>query len=193
MTTMAPSRAPSRAWPRVKWTKAGQLAGLVGSHADLDAVAELPPPQAFAQLRARDPMQALHFIAHCLPRLDAVRWLAAGLAGMKPTNLARRLAARKAVGRWLAEPSDANRRLAFAAGETAGFDSAEGCACLAVFLSGGSLAPATQEQGVQAPPSAFGQALAGAVLIAAIDDDAAGLAGRLAAALDAAEEIAATA
>ena len=189
MTTLAASRP----WPRVKWTKAGQVAALTGSHADLDAVAELSPADAFARLRSSDPHQALHFIAHCLPRLDAARWMAAVLATMTPTNVARRLAARKAVNRWLAEPSDANRRLAYLSGENAGFDTAEGCACLAVFLSGGSLAPATQEQGVQAPPSAFGQALAGALLIAAIDDDAAGLAGRLAAALDAAEEIAATA
>lgn len=174
----------TRPWPRVKWTKAGQVAALVGGNAELDAVAELPPPQAFAQLRADDPVQALHFIAHCVPRLDAVRWLAGSLATMAPTNLARRLAARKAVYRWLAEPSDANRRHAFQAGETAGFDTAEGCGCLAVFLSGGSLAPATQEQGVQAPPSAFGQALAGTILLAALNDDPINLAARLNAALD---------
>ena len=182
----------SRPWPRVKWTKAGQVAVLVGSHADLDGVAELPPPQAFARLREHDPVQALHFIAHCLPRLDAVRWLAAGIASMAATSVARRLAARKAVNRWLAEPSDANRRLAYSAGETAGFDSAEGCACLAVFLSGGSLAPATQEQAVPAPPAVFGQALAGAVLLAALNDDPPNLASRLDAALAQAEQLAAS-
>jgi hypothetical protein len=185
--------AASRPWPRVKWTKAGQVAALVGSNAELDSVAELSPADAFARLRETDQVQALNFIAHCLPRLDAVRWLAAGLGAMTPTSLARRLAARKAVNRWLAEPSDANRRLAFQAGETAGFDTAEGCACLAVFLSGGSLAPATQEQAVPAPPAAFGQALAGAVLLAALDDDPVGLAGRLSAALDQAEQVAASA
>lgn len=189
MTTLTASRP----WPRVKWTKAGQLAVLVGSNADLDGVAELPPADAFARLRGNSPHQALYFIAHCLPRLDAVRWMAAGLASMAPTNLARRLAARKAVNRWLAEPSDANRRLAWQAGETAGFDTAEGCACLAVFLSGGSLAPPTQEQAVPAPPAAFGQALAGAVLLAALNDDAHNLASRLDAALSQAEQLAASA
>ena len=185
--------AASRPWPRVKWTRAGQVATLVGSNADLEALGELSPADAFAQLRRRDPVQALHFIAHCLPRLDAVRLLAASLASMKPTSLARRLAARKAVNRWLAEPSDANRRHAFQAGETAGFDTAEGCACLAVFLSGGSLAPATQEQAVPAPPAAFGQALAGAIVLAALNDEPQALAGRLAAALDQAETLAASA
>lgn len=189
MTTLAASRP----WPRVKWTKAGQIAALVGSNADLDAVAELPPPEAFARLRSDDRHQALHFIAHCLPRLDAVRWLAAGLASMAPTSVARRLAARKAVNRWVAEPSDANRRLAYQAGENAGFDTAEGCACLAVFLSGGSLAPPAQEQAVQAPPAAFGLALAGAVLLAALNDNPAGLAARLDAALAQAEQLAASA
>ena len=185
--------APSRPWPKVKWTRAGQVAALVGSSADLDSVAELAPADAFASLRAVDPHQALRFIAHCLPRLDAVRWLAAGLASMAPTSVARRLAARKAVNRWVAEPSDANRRLAYQAGENAGFDTAEGCACLAVFLSGGSLAPASQEQAVPAPPAAFGQALAGAVLLAALNDDPLKLAGRLDAALSQAEQLAASA
>lgn len=188
MTTMTASRP----WPRVKWTKAGQLAPLVGAHADLGGMADLAPPDAFARLREQDQVQALHFIAHCLPRLDAVRWAAAGLASMAPTNLASRLTARKAVNRWLAEPSDANRRLAWQAAETAGFDTAEGCACLAVFLSGGSLAPATQEQAVPAPPAAFGQALAGAVLVAALNDEPAALPGRLAKALDQAEQLAAS-
>ncbi|MEI6486829.1 MAG: hypothetical protein WCO11_11245 [Sphingomonadales bacterium] len=188
---MATNFSP-RAWPRVKWTKAGQLAGLVGSRVQLDPVAEMAPAEAFARLRGEDAVQALHFIALCLPRIDGVRWMAAALTTMAPTNLARRLAARKAVNRWLAEPSDANRRLAFQAGETAGFDSAEGCACLAVFLSGGSLAPATQEQPVPAPPAAFGLAVASAVQIAALNDDPVNMPGRLDALLAEAEKLAAT-
>ena len=111
---------------------------------ELDDLMDLPPHEAFARLRARDPVQATRFIAHCLPRLEAVRWLGQCLTSMAPTSHARRLAARKAVNRWLAEASDSNRRLAFQAGEAAGFGTAEGSACLAVFLSGGSMAPATQ-------------------------------------------------
>lgn len=175
----------------MKWTRAGQVANLAGDNADLSDMMELPPAEAFARLRADNPVAATHFIAHCLPRLDAVRWLAACLSGMAPTSQARRLAARKAVNRWLAEPSDANRRLAYDAGDAAEFSTAEGCACLAVYFSGGSLAPATQEQPVPAPPAAFGQALAGAVILAALNDDPVNMIPRLAAALDAAEALAA--
>jgi len=184
------SLTTSRPWPRVKWTRAGQVAPLAGDLVELDDLLELSPNEAFSRLRARDPVQATRFIAHCLPRLEAVRWLGQCLATMAPTSHARRLAARKAVNRWLAEPSDSNRRLAFQAGEAAGFGSAEGSACLAVFLSGGSLAPATQEQAVPAPPHAFGQALAGAVMMAALNDDPVNYGKRLAAALDAAEQLA---
>ncbi len=122
----------------------------------------------------------------------AAIWLnASRRPSLCPTSAASRLAARKAVNRWLAEPSDSNRRLAFQAGQTAGFDTAEGCACLAVFLSGGSLAPASQEQAVPAPPAAFGQALAGAVMLAALNNDPVNLPGRLDALLAEAEQLAA--
>jgi hypothetical protein len=181
----------TRPWPKVKWTRAGQVSNLAGDNADLSAMMELPPAEAFARLRADNPVQATHFIAHCLPRLDAVRWMASCLSGMTPTNQARRLAARKAVNRWLAEPSDANRRLAYDAGDAAEFSTAEGCACLGVFFSGGSLGPATQEQPVPAPPAAFGQALAGAVILAALNDDPINMTARLSTALDAAEALAA--
>ncbi|MFZ4380466.1 MAG: DUF6931 family protein [Sandarakinorhabdus sp.] len=181
----------TRPWPKVKWTRAGQVASLAGDNVNLADMMELAPADAFARLRADDDVAATHFIAQCLPRLDAVRWLANCLLGMTATNQARRLAARKAVNRWLAEPSDANRRLAYDAGDAAGFDTAEGCACLAVFFSGGSMAPPTQEQPVPPPPAAFGQALAGAVILAALNDEPVNMAGRLATSLDAAELLAA--
>jgi hypothetical protein len=181
----------TRPWPKVKWTRAGQVAALVGDNASLANMLDLPPAEAFDRLRTHDKVAATHFIAQCLPRLDAVRWMANCLSGMAATNQARRLAARKAVNRWLAEPSDANRRLAYDAGDAAEFSTAEGCACLAVYFSGGSLAPPAQEQPVPPPPAAFGQALAGAVIMAALNDDPINMAARLALALDAAEALAA--
>ncbi|WP_310497852.1 DUF6931 family protein [Sandarakinorhabdus sp.] len=185
------SIAPSRPWPRVKWTRAGQLAAIFDGLVELDGLTEAPPQEAFSVLRQRDIHQATRFIAHCLPRLDAIAWAAGCLAAMDNVTSARRLAARKAVSRWLAEPSDANRRLAYQAGEAASFATAEGAACLAVFLSGGSLAPPTQEQGVQPAAGNFGQAVAGAVMLATLNDDAPRFAERLARALDTAEQLAA--
>ncbi len=191
---------PTRAWPRVKWTRAAQVASLMGDDLPgMAAVAELPPSAAFAVLRESDPMGAARFMAHCLPRVDAARWVAQCLFDMErapsstlPSALPpARAAAAKAVRRWVATPSDEARRLAFAAGGVAGWDTMEGMACLALYLSGGSLAPAAQEVPVNPPPGAFGQAAAGAVLLAASAAGVPAFATKLAAMLDTADAIAA--
>lgn len=184
------SLATARAWPRVKWTRAGQLAAVLDGLVELDGHADAPPAAAFDALRAVDLHQAARFVAHCLPRMEALRWVAQCLNAMPGVTAPKRLVARKAVNRWLAEPSDGNRRLAFDAGEAAGFASAEGAACLATFFSGGSIAPAAQEQGVPPPPGAFGQAVAGAVMMASLAGGATNYSASLAAALDAAERLA---
>lgn len=181
-----------RAWPRVKWTRAAQVAPLLGDAADLADVAAMTPAAAFAALRAADPTAATRFVAQCLPRVDAARWVATciGETGTQPVPPAR-VAAAKAVRRWVGNPSDEARRLAMPAGAAAGWDTMEGMACLAVFLSGGSLAPPAQEMPVNPPPGAFGQAAAGAVLLAASAEGVPGFAGRIAAMLDMADAIAA--
>jgi hypothetical protein len=181
---------PGKPWPRVKWTRAEQLAPVLDGMVELDGLEAMPPAVAFAELRQTDLHQATRFVAQCLPRAEAIRWAAACLSGMAASNDPKRLVARKAVNRWLAEPSDANRRLAFEAGEAAGFGSAEGAACLAVFLSGGSLAPAEQQQGVPPPSGGCGQAVAGAVLMAALNDDPVNFDARLTQALALAERLA---
>lgn len=184
--------APARAWPRVKWTRASQVASLMGEdHAALAAVALLPPSAAFAVLREDDAGGAVRFMAHCLPRVDAARWMAACLAQADRNPPPARAVAAKAVRRWVANPSDEARRLAFEAGGLAGWDTMEGMACLAIFLSGGSMAPADQAVPVNPPPGAFGQAAAGAVLLAAHADGVPAAAGALAVMLDKADAIAA--
>jgi hypothetical protein len=50
-------------------------------------------------------------------------------------------AAVQAAERWVADPSEANRRAAQAASEAAGLGTPAGCAAMAAFWSGGSLAP----------------------------------------------------
>ena len=160
-------QSAGRAWPRVKWTRASQVEPLVGESVDLGAVAAMAPASAFAVLRGHDPVAATSFIAQCLSRADAVRWIATCLTEADATPPPARAVAAKAVRRWLAHPSDDARRLAFEAGAMAGWDTMEGMGCLAVFLSGGSMAPATQEVPVNPSPGVFGQIAAGAVLLAA--------------------------
>lgn len=180
----------ARPWPRVKWTKAAQLAPFVDGLADRADLVEREPATAFAALRGEAPALAAGLVAQCLPRLDAVAWLAAVLATVEPGTPERRRA-RDMLGRWLREPGDELRRKAFAAGQEAGFDTPEGLACFALFLSGGSIAPATQEVPVPPPPGVFGRVAAGAVqLAAALGGEAAGTAARLDAHLATAEQVA---
>lgn len=166
----SPGMLATRPWKRVKWTRAGQLAALLDGAVELGELHERPPAEAFDALRQSDNIQATRFVAQCLPRMDAVQWVAACLqrsgAPRKPVDAE----ARGAVLRWARDPSDKLRRAAFDVGEKAGWASADGAACLAIFLSGGSMAPAEQEVPVNPAPGSFGQAVAGAVLIAALCD-----------------------
>ena len=72
-----------------------------------------------------------------------------------------------ATERWVAQPTDDNRRLAMAAAEKAELGTAAGCAGLAAFFSGGSLAP---PEAPPVPPGEFlaAKAVSGAVIFAAV-------------------------
>lgn len=181
----------SRVWKRVKWTRAAQVGAVLDGLVDLSELNDYPPADAFEVLRRSDLAQATRFVAQCLPRMEAVRWVAACLAAMPPSDIPARIVAKKAVNRWLAEPSDPNRRIAYEAGLIVGWASAEGAACMAVFLSGGSIAPAAQQQAVPPAPGAFGQAVAGAVLMAAFAEGPLAFDKRLAAAVEIGEKAAA--
>ena len=71
-----------------------------------------------------------------------------------------------AVDRWITEPSDENRRDAMRAAEAAEFGTPSGSAALAVFFSGGNIAP-TEEQVVQPQDYLAPNAIVGSVLLAA--------------------------
>lgn len=156
-------------WRRVKWTRAGQLAGLADGGKALDGLLDVPPQMAAAVLRESNPQVAVRFVAQCLPRFDAMRWLHEGLARIPPPPAgSSRAEIRTGIAAWLADPSDKRRRLVFEFAEAIGFDVPEGAAGLAVFLSGGALGPADLEHGAPPGPGAFGQAVAGAVLLMAL-------------------------
>ena len=181
----------ARAWTRVKWSRAGQLAPMLDGLVELDGLSESSPVQAFATLRQTDRAQATRFVAQCLPRMDAVQWVAACLEQSGQPERPPLADARTLVLRWARDPSDKVRRLCFEAGQRAGFGSAEGAACLAIFLSGGSMAPAEQEQPVNPAQGTFGQAVAGAVLMAALRQGPQHFETRLTALLDLADATAA--
>ncbi len=110
--------------------------------------------------------EALAFLAHALPRREAIwwGWLAAREAGGETPSpeVARVL---EATHGWIADPSDPNRRRAHDAAEAEGMDSPASLVALAAFFSGASLAPPDQPP---VPPAreAGATALAGALVLA---------------------------
>ena len=111
---------------------------------------------------------AVRFVAHALPKREAVWWgwvCARRAAGENPPPKIK--AALDTTERWIAQPNEDNRRLAMAAAEKAELGTAAGCAGLAAFFSGGSLAP---PDAPPVPPGEFlaAKAVAGAVIFAAV-------------------------
>jgi hypothetical protein len=111
---------------------------------------------------------AVRFVAHALPKREAVWWgwvCARRAAGENPPPKIK--AALDATERWVAQPTEDNRRSAMAAAQKAELSTAAGCAGLAAFFSGGSLAP---PEAPPVPPGEFlaAKAVAGAVIFAAV-------------------------
>ena len=101
-------------------------------------------PEAFLDrlLEAGHIVDAARFLAHGLPKREAVWWAcraARRAAGAKPSPEVD--AAIRAAEAWVVEPTEENRRPAFDAAEAATFATAAGCAAASAFWSGGSLAP----------------------------------------------------
>jgi hypothetical protein len=155
--------------------RTGHTAALVVGWAELtpdsDAtLAESDNPRDFVTrlVEAEAYGDAVGFLAHALPRREAVWWAwlcARTAAGDSPAEpVARILATTHA---WIAEPSDANRRTAYIAAEESGIGTAHGLAALAVFLSGDSLAPPHMEP-IRPGPHDGAKAVVGAVMLAAV-------------------------
>ena len=111
---------------------------------------------------------AVRFIAHALPKREGVWWgwvCARRAAGENPPPKIK--GALDATERWIAQPNEGNRRMAMAAAQKAELGTAAGCAGLAAFFSGGSLAP---PEAPVVPPGEFltAKAVSGAVIFAAV-------------------------
>ena len=111
---------------------------------------------------------AVRFLAHALPKREAVWWgwvCARRAAGENPPPKIK--GALDATEKWIAQPNEENRRLAMAAAQRAELGTAAGCAGLAAFFSGGSLAP---PEAPPVPPGKYltAKAVSGAVIFAAV-------------------------
>jgi hypothetical protein len=114
---------------------------------------------------------AVRFLAHLLPKREAVWWAchcAREAAGTDPPSAV--TDAIKAAETWVAEVNDEMRCAAFPAASAAGLATAAGCAAMAAFASDGSLAPPGAPP---VPPGDYltAQMVAGSVIIAAVADN----------------------
>jgi hypothetical protein len=131
--------------------------------------AELHPQEYVAVLMDKTLFpDAVRFMAHALPKREAVWWAwrcARRVSGAQPP-LAVEIAL-NACEKWLKQPNEDSRRAAMAAAEKAEFSTSAGCAALAAFFSGGSLAP---PDAPAVPPGEYltAKAVAGSVILAAV-------------------------
>lgn len=143
---------------------------------------EWTPGHYFAQLLDKqEDVAAVPFLAHALPKREAV-WWACLCARQSAGTASPAAAALECAERWVADPTEENRQSGMAAALAAGLISPAACASLAAFVSGGSLASAGVPP-VPADENATSQTVTGAVLLAAAAEGEQNMAGRLRACL----------
>jgi hypothetical protein len=114
---------------------------------------------------------AVRFLAHALPKQEAVWWACVCARAVAGSNLPPKIAAAlQAAEKWVADPSEGNRRAAMPAAEAAEFKTPAGCAAVAAFWSGGSLAPPNVPV---VPPGEYltAHGVAGSVMLAAVQSE----------------------
>jgi hypothetical protein len=111
--------------------------------------------------------EAMNSLVQVLPKGDAIAW---GLESIRRVDAAvvKRGApeAIQFVEEWLRDPNDDRRRAAKRAAEQAGLVTPPGCLAFAVFLSGGSMAPAEAPVAPEPPSHVCGRMVAGAMSLA---------------------------
>jgi hypothetical protein len=112
---------------------------------------------------------AVHFLAHGMPRREAVWWACVCVrASMEPAPPPTAPAAIAAAETWCRDPSEPHRRAAHAAAEATKYEHPAGLAALGAFFSGGSLAPADAATPVPPGPFHTAKAVANAIVLSAV-------------------------
>lgn len=130
---------------------------------------DLDPRTYVGQLLAAEHFaDAVRVVAYALPKREAIWWAwycARKSAPADPPPPVR--TALDATERWIAQPTEEHRRIMMAIAEHADVGTPAGCTALAVFFSGGSIAP---PEAPPVPPGDFvtAQLVAGAVTLASV-------------------------
>lgn len=152
-------------WRSVHLTQARQVGELMEWPA-----ARLPAPETsvrahYDTLRTSDPVAAIEFIAHALPRHEAIYW-AADMVGTEADAAGEAAETSGHVRTWLDSPEDRHRRSAYAAAQDLDLAAPERTLAMALFYSGGSIA-APDAPPIQPEPGLANQLAATAVIQAA--------------------------
>lgn len=154
-----------KSWDSVRLTEARQVLALMGVDRDEWPPATLTVMAHYDALRAaRHRSAALDYLAHALPRLEAIGWAARiveDAARHDPPPPRRRQALDMAL-RWLEAPSEHHRRAAGDAAAAIPHPVPERLLASAVFFSGGSIA-APGQAAVPAPDHVAARYVAGAI------------------------------
>ncbi len=114
---------------------------------------------------------AVRLLAHALPKREAVfwAWISARKVhdGDPPPNIR---TAVEATEQWIRQPSEETRRPMLRIAEEADLGTPAGCAALAAFLSGGSIAPPGAPP-VEPGEFAAAKAITGSVILAAVSTE----------------------
>jgi len=108
------------------------------------------------------------FLAHALPKREAVWWACRCIRAAGAAEAAAAKAALEAAECWVVNPDEPNRRAAHAAAEAVPVSTPAGCAALAAFMSGGSLAPPEVKTPVPPGEHLTSRLVAGAIQLAAV-------------------------
>jgi len=118
-------------------------------------------------VRAGQVRVAISALAQVLPKRDAIAW---GLDSIRYVDLAMAKAGAasvvEAIEKWIVEPCDERRRATKDAAEKAGIATPAGCLGMAVFFSGGSVAPPDSLVTPEPAPNICGKMVAGAIALA---------------------------
>ena len=161
----SPATTTTPPWQRTVWSDAGQIARQIDPDSPPHESDRLPPHLRFAELTGQGRRNdAVAFLAHALPRYEAVVWgaqvlLEAGIADRHDPLMV-------AVLRWIDQPGDDLRRNAGDLAEATRRNTPARNLAHAVLMSGGSIAP-PEFPAVQPPTAVCAALVTGAVLAGA--------------------------
>jgi hypothetical protein len=130
-------------WAMVQWSQARQITDILGWKGQAAPRFGTTPAACFADLKASDRGDdAIAFMGLALPRYEAIVWAADVLARFgNPERDLDEMRAFEIARQWIGSPSDSLRRRCFELADALAEVGPEKLLLLAIFLSGGSIAP----------------------------------------------------